>query len=226
MKSRIAVMASGGGTTVEAFIKAACRGEIQTQVELIVVSRKDAGVFERIHQLNKMFGLDIKCVLINSFTHPDSPGETTQKGRQTKAEEQAILDILQKGNYDLIANMGYMKLIGPKLVEAYGWLPKYHSIYQAKMVNTHPGLLPATKAMFGLNTQVYTLENKLPYGGQTLHLVGLGYDDGPTIAEHKVKVLPDDTPESLFARVQEVEKSYIASDIESFINARNVFLGE
>lgn len=225
MSPRIAVMASGSGTTVEAFINAGQRGEIETQVGVIIVSREDAGVFERINNLNAKYGLNIKCILINSHTHPAAPGEETKKGRQTIAEQRAILDVLEAGSYDLVANMGYMKLIGSELVEAYGWLPEYTSIYQAKMVNTHPGLLPDTKAMFGLNTQAYTLENKLPYGGQTLHLVGLGYDDGPTIAEHKVEVLPNDTPEILFARVQKVEKQYISGDIESFIKARKEYLG-
>lgn len=225
MPPRIAVMASGSGTTAEAFIRAGQRGEIETTVGLVIVSRKDAGIFERVKNLNSEYGLDIRAVLINSYTHPAVGDEIAQPGRQTIAEQQAILDVLEAGNYDLVANMGYMKLIGPKIVEAYGWLDNYTSIYQAKMVNTHPGLLPETKAMFGLNTQAYTLQNNLPYGGQTLHLVGLGYDDGPKIAEHKVTVEPSDTPESLFERVQKVEKQYIATDIESFIKARRAYLG-
>lgn len=225
MPPTIAVMASGSGTTAEAFIEAGQNGKIETQVGMVIVSRKDAGIFERIDNINKKYGLKIKTVLINSYTHPARGSEIAQPGRQTGAEQQAILDILQAGGYDLVANMGYMKLIGPKIVEAYGWVETYTSIYQAKMVNTHPGLLPATKALFGRNTQAFTLENNLPYGGQTLHVVGLGYDDGPIIAEHKVAVVPGDTPDSLFARVQAVEKMYVPTDIEEFIKARRAYLG-
>ena len=225
MPPRIAVMASGSGTTAEAFIEAGQRGDIKTQVGLVIVSRKNAGIFERINNLNSKYGLNIKTVLINSYTHPATGVEVAQAGRQTEAEQQAILDVLQAGNYDLVANMGYMKLIGPKIVEVYGWVDSYKSIYQARMVNTHPGLLPATKAMFGRNTQAFTLEHNLPYGGQTLHVVGFGYDDGPIIAEHKVAVVPGDTPDSLFERVQIVEKKYVPTDIEEFINARRAYLG-
>lgn len=220
MKPRIAVLASGGGTTVEAFIRAGQHGEITTEVGLVIVSRQDAGVFERIADLNKEFGLSIAPVLINHKTHPAAAGEAVPKGHQTAAEETAILETLQAGNFDLVANMGYMKLIGPRVVTAFGWRPDYTSLYQARMVNTHPGLLPDTKAMYGDQIQQYVLDHKLPYGGQTLHVVSEKYDEGPIIAEHKVKVEPGDTAETLFARVQATEKQYLPGDIEAFIQAR------
>ncbi len=223
MKPRIAILASGGGTTAEAFIRANQAGEIAVDVGLVIVSRKDAGVFERIDNLNKEFNLGIQATLINSQTHPAASGENVAAGGQTSAEEAAILAILLGGNYDLIASLGYMKKIGPHLVEAFGWLPEYQSAFQAKMVNTHPGLLPDTKAFYGENIQRYVLDHNLPYAGQTLHLVSEGYDEGPIIAEHKVPVRPDDTPETLFARVQATEKRFLPRDIENFINARLAF---
>lgn len=116
-----------------------------------------------------------------------------------------------------------MKKIGPNLVQAFGWLSEYKSAFQAKMVNTHPGLLPDTKAFYGENIQKYVLDHKLPYAGQTLHLVSAEYDEGPIIAEHKVRVEPSDTPETLFARVQAVEKQFLPKDIEEFIHARQAF---
>jgi phosphoribosylglycinamide formyltransferase-1 len=91
------------------------------------------------------------------------------------------------------------------------------------MVNTHPGLLPDTKGMHGLLIQQYVLDHNLPNGGQTLHLTGASYDDGPIIAEHKVPVEPGDDAETLFARVQAVEKKYLPVDIEDFINARMAY---
>jgi phosphoribosylglycinamide formyltransferase-1 len=224
MKPRIAVLASGSGTTVEAFVRAGQRNEIRTEVGLVIVSRKDAGVFERIANLNAEFGLDIKTVLINHQTHPVADGEIVVKGCQTAAEEAAILDSLQQGNYDLIALMGYMKKIGPQLIHEFGWIADYASLFQAKMVNTHPGLLPDTKGFYGENIQKYVLDHQLPYGGQTFHVVGEEYDDGPIIAEHKVPVEPGDTSETLFARVQAAEKQYLPRDIEDFIVARQAYL--
>ena len=146
--------------------------------------------------------------------------EPFERVAQAAAEQQAILETLQNGNFDLIALMGYMKRIGPQLIKAFGWQDDYTSMFQAQMVNTHPGLLPDTKGYYGANIQKYVLDNHLPYGGQTLHVVSEEYDAGPIIAEHKVPVEPDDTPDSLFARVQAVEKQYLPGDIEDFINAR------
>lgn len=220
MKPRIAILASGGGTTTEAVIRASQTREVDYDVDLVIVSRKDAGIFERIENLNKEFGLHIQAILINSVTHPAGHGENVAGGCQTAAEEAAILASLLGGSFDLVVSLGYMKRIGPNLVQAFGWLPEYKSAFQAKMVNTHPGLLPDTRAFYGQNIQQYVLDNHLPYAGQTLHLVSEEYDEGPILAEHKVPVQPDDTAETLFARVQTTEKRFLPRDLENFINAR------
>jgi len=223
MRPRIAILASGGGTTAEAFIRAGQRGHINVDVGLVICSRKDAGIFQRIAALNQEFGLSIDCLLINHHTHPAAHTEHVGRGSQTEGEELAILTTLLSGSFDLVALMGYMKRIGPHLIQAFGWLPEYTSIFQAKMVNTHPGLLPDTKAFHGENIQKYVLEHHLPYTGQTLHVVAKEYDDGPVIAEHKVPVEPGDDAESLYARVQTVEKKYLPEDIEDFIKARMAY---
>ena len=110
-----------------------------------------------------------------------------------------------------------MKRIGPNLVQTFGWLPEYKSAFQARMVNTHPGLLPETKGLYGIGVQQHVLEHGLSHGGQTLHVVAEDYDDGPVIAEHKVAVKPEDTPDSLFDRVKGVEKEHLPQDIAAFI---------
>lgn len=224
MKPRIVVLASGSGTTVDAFIRANQRGEINVNVGLVIASRKAGGIFERIAKLNAEYGLHIDCILINHHTHPADKTEHVAKGCLTAGEEAAITAAILGGNYDLVALMGYMKKISPGLVEAFGWLPEYTSAFQAQMVNTHPGLLPDTKSFYGLSIQQYVLDHNLPYSGQTLHAVSEEYDAGPIIAEHKVEVLPGDTAESLFARVQAAEKHYLPKDIEDFIKARQAYL--
>lgn len=224
MRPRIAILASGGGTTAEAFIRATQAGEISVDVGLVISSRQEAGVIQRVAALNAEFGLSIECVVINHKTHPAATGEDVPQGQQTSGEEAAILAKLLSGSYDLIALMGYMKLIGPNLIEAFGWLPAYSSAFQAKMVNTHPGLLPDTAGFYGANIQQYVLDHHLPYGGQTLHVVSAEYDAGPIIAEHKVPVEPGDTAETLFARVQAVEKQNLPKDIEDFIKARLAYM--
>lgn len=218
----IAILASGEGTTAEAFIRAGATKHIAPQIGLVICNNKKAGIFTRIQNLNSEFGLAIKTVLINSKTHPDA-ATSSQPGEQTLAEETAILEILRTANVDLISLMGYMKKIGPKLVHEFGWRSDYTDPQQAMMVNTHPGLLPETKTLYGVHVQEYVLQKGLPYSGQTLHVVAENYDDGPTLAEHKVAVEPNDTPESLFERVREAEKKYLPGDIAAFIEARRTF---
>ncbi len=223
MKPRIAILASGEGTTAEAFIRACQNGDANCEVGLVICNRRGAGIFGRIANLNAEFGLDIPCELINGLTHPAAAGEKVRRGRQTEAEETAILDILIRGKFDLIAQMGYMKHTGPRIVQRFGWRPEYTSVYQAMMVNTHPGLLPQTEGMHGDQIQQYVLDNGLEYGGQTLHVVADGYDDGPVIAEHKVPIEHGDTAASLFERVQTVEKQYLPHDIQAFIEGRREY---
>lgn len=224
MNPRIAVLASGSGTTAEAFIRAGQTGKITSEVGLVICSRQDAGIFERIKGLNAEFGLNIETVLLNNKTHPAAPGETERRGYQTVAEEAAMLQLLQASNFNLIASMGYMKHAGPSIIQTFGWRLEYKSLYQAMLVNTHPGLLPDTAAFYGEKIQQYVLDKGLPYGGQTLHLVSEEYDAGPIVAEHKVPVEPGDTAASLFARVQAVEKHFLPLDIEAFITARQAYL--
>ncbi len=223
MRPKIVILASGDGTTAEAFIRASATGTIDSEVGLIIVSRPTAGIFDRLASLNKELKLSIESLLISQSTHLAQPGEAVAKGFQTKAEEMAILDTIKNGNFDLVALMGYMKRIGPNLIKEFGWQEGYTSIYQASMLNTHPGILPDTKAMYGSQIQSYVLEHHLPYGGQTLHLVSEEYDDGPILAEHRVPVEPGDTPETLFERVQKVEKKYVPIDIDAFVKARISF---
>ena len=219
----IAVLASGGGTTVETFIHAYQAGKIDTEVGLVICSRKDAGVFQRIAGLNATYGTAIPCILINSKTHPVAADEIEMRGRQTHAEESAIIERILEGGYDLVVNMGYMKRNGPRLVYTFGWRDEYTSIYQARMLNTDPGLLPETKGLYGELVQQHVINHHLPYSGQTLHIVAEDYDDGPTIAEHKVKVRSGDTPQSLFARVQAMEKRKLPKDVQSFLTAQKVY---
>ncbi len=224
MNPRVAILASGSGTTAEAFIRASAAAKIAAQPELVIASRSNSGIIQRVENLNKELDLSIRCIVISSKTHPAAITEHVDQGAQTAAEEAAILAALAAGSFDLIALMGYMKKIGPALIEAFGWLPSYSSIFQAKMVNTHPGLLPDTKGFYGINIQKYVLDNGLPYGGQTFHVVSDKYDEGPIIAEHKVPVQDGDTPETLFERVQEVEKKHLPYDIDDFIKARLAFI--
>jgi phosphoribosylglycinamide formyltransferase-1 len=203
-KSKIAVMVSGEGTTAEAVIVASAEGHVNFTVDLVISSNEKAGIFKRIENLNQKYGLNIKCVLA--------------------ANDNEVQILLEKCKPDLIVLMGYMKKIGPELVRRFGWQDDYTNAHQTMMLNTHPGLLPATKGLYGIHVQKYVIENKLRTTGQTLHIVSENYDEGPVIAEHKVSTKPDDTPETLFERVKIIEKKYLPADIENFIEKRKKYL--
>jgi phosphoribosylglycinamide formyltransferase-1 len=221
---RIAVLASGSGTTAESFIRSIANKEVAGEVVLVISNNKAAPVFERVEKLNAELGLHIKTLHIGKSNFPAGPDEKVGFGRQTKAEEDKILNELRLAKTDLVLLLGYMKLVGPKIVSEYGWHSGRESIYQAKMINTHPGLLPETKGLYGIHVQEKVLREKRPAAGHCLFVVDGEYDDGPVISEHKITVMPDDTPEQLFEKVKDSEKKNLARDIDKFIKEQQRYL--
>lgn len=219
VKPRVAILASGGGSTAEAFIKSCESGEVSASVIAVISNQKNAGVFDKISKLNKELSVGIKCIHIGKGLYPAGLNEKVTYGRQTKLEEKAILDKLIELEVDLVLLLGYMKLVGSSIVKKYGWNTKYASVYQARMLNTHPGLLPHTKGLFGIHIQQFVLINNKP-AGHCIFAVDGEYDDGPVISQHSVPIEPDDTPEILFGRVKESEKKYLAADIQKFIGGQ------
>lgn len=220
-RPKVAVLSSGEGTTVEAVIKAWVAQPGAPMINLVICNNPKAGIFERLIKLNKDYELVIEATDISSKTHP---GSGAQKGQQTDAEEEAVLNKLLAAEVDLVWLAGYMKKIGPKLVHQFGWRSEYKSPYQAMMINTHPGLLPATKGLIGIHVQEYVLQQAQPKAGHSLHVVSEDYDEGPVVAEHKVPIKQNDTAETLFERVKASERKYLPGDIANFIQKRKEYL--
>lgn len=220
----IAILASHQGSTAEAFIRAGVNDTTLPLVSLIICNNRTAGIGRRIAGLNAELGSNIKINIINGLTHPPAADEKVYPGRQTAAEERAILEALEAGSFAAVVLMGYMKKTGLKLINRYGWRSEYSDIYQASMLNTHPGLLPFSKGFYGINLQQHVLDNHNAESGQTLHIAAENYDEGPVIAEHKVAVEPGDTAESLFRRVQLTEKRYLPGDVAEFVRGRQQYL--
>ncbi|OGL34485.1 hypothetical protein A3F65_02070 [Candidatus Saccharibacteria bacterium RIFCSPHIGHO2_12_FULL_47_16b] len=219
-RPKVAVLCSGEGTTAEAVIKTWANDAKAPMVNLVICNNPDAGIFKRLIGLNKDYELVIEATVINSQTHPGN----AKKGEQTAAEEEAILNKILAGNFNLVWLAGYMKKIGPKLVHQFGWRPEYKSIYLAMMLNTHPGLLPETIGYMGVHVQELVLKNKLQ-AGHSLHVVSEKYDEGPIVTEHNVQIESNDTPETLFERVKASERKNLPGDIANFIKKRKQYLG-
>ena len=217
-KTKVAIFASGNGSTAEAFIRSVQEKKYALEVVLLVCNNPGAPVLERVRNLNAAYGLPIQTAVINSRTQPAAQGVV--RGQQTSEEQAAILSLLQKHDISLVLLLGYQKRIGPQLIAAYGWLPEYVSPYQCNMLNTHPGLLPDTYGTHELGTQQYVLDHGMRETGHTINAVSAEYDTGPVVAENRVPVLPDDTAETLYARVQATEKQHIAADVMAFVDAQ------
>lgn len=217
-RPRVAILASGGGTTAESFIKSTIAGKIPAEVVLVISNKPSAGVITKVDKINQEKDQDIKVLCIGKSNYPAQSDENILPGEQTTAEEEAILSALRANEVDLIFLLGYMKRVGRKIVGQYGWNKKFKSVFEASMFNTHPGLLPTTGGLFGVKVQEKVLATKQPTAGHCIFAVDYGYDDGPTITEHKVEILADDTPESLFERVKKSEKDHLTEDVNYFLD--------
>jgi formyltetrahydrofolate-dependent phosphoribosylglycinamide formyltransferase len=107
------------------------------------------------------------------------------------------LDALAAHRIDLIVLAGYLKLVPPAVVER----------FRERIVNIHPALLPAFggPGMYGHRVHEAVIASGQRTSGATVHLVDEAYDRGAILAQERVPVLPDDTADTLAARVLEVE---------------------
>lgn len=227
----IAVLASGSGTTFRATADAIHDGLVDFDIGLVITDRATAGVLEQVAEVNQLYGMKIKTAIINKKRYS---GGAQGRG-QTREEAEATIEVLKKHHINHVALMGYMRIIAPQLIDEYGWKPEYanedpkhRGMYSARMTNTHPGILPATLDTYGRHTQAKVLELGLKETAHTVHVVAAGVDEGPIIAEHRVHVFapskyPEhlaDTPESLFARVQRIEKAHLPLDLDAFLKTQ------
>ena len=172
---KVAIFASGNGTNYEELAKHFKAGDIPGQLSLLFCDHPDAQVIVRA----KKFG---------------TPVETfTVKSCQSKQKyEEKILQILQKYQIDFIALAGYMRIIGPTILEQ----------YQGKIINLHPAYLPEYP---GLNSIERAFKDKVAQTGVTVHYIDSGLDSGTIIEQVHVPIKSDDTEHSLEMRVHEYE---------------------
>ncbi len=187
----IAVFASGGGTNLQALIDAGKRGEFSGKISAVISNNSQAYALIRATSEN------IPTFHVSNKTHPDPVPFT-----------KCLLDILRAHSINLIVLAGYMKLLPPEVVRA----------YRSRIINIHPALLPkyGGKGMYGLNVHKAVLDSGDKISGATVHFVTEGYDLGPIIIQRTVPVLADDTPESLAARVLEIEHKILPLAVGMF----------
>lgn len=216
-KTKIAILASHSGTTVEALLHGIQNGTLDAEVTLVISNNEHAGVFDKVDRFNSM-GMRIGKRWIHAEDQP--------RGDQTRKEAQDILDEIQINGVTLVLLLGYMKRVVAPLLPPAIKSPETPVSENTKnthnfvMLNNHPSIPADTPGMIGRDAQVRILELGLPNSAITTHFVEAEYDTGDIVAQHLVPVLPGDDADTLFAAVQASEKANIARDIDKFIKER------
>jgi phosphoribosylglycinamide formyltransferase 1 len=177
----VAVLLSGSGRTLDNVLRAIAAGELPCSVRVVVSSKPGVR------------GLEIAAAA-------GIPALVLQR-RQFASDEaysDAIYAAIRPYEPELILLAGFLR----KLVVPPAW--------ENRILNIHPALLPemaaaAGKGYYGERVHAAVLASGAATSGATVHVVDNGYDTGPVVMRATVPVLPDDTPESLAARVFEAE---------------------
>ena len=183
---KLAVLASGSGTTLQAVIDAIVSSKLDSKIVLVVSDKKNALALTRA----RMAGVDTY----------------TLEATTAEKRDEELHEVLVKADPDLVVLAGYLKLIGPKVLEDF------------YVINTHPSLLPkyGGKGMHGMHVHQAVVDNHEKESGVTLHFVNSEYDRGPVIWQTHVPVYPEDTADDVSARVQAAEKTQLVSMLKAF----------
>ena len=177
-KARIAVFVSGGGTNLEALLKAQEAGAIpHGEIVLVCASNETA------------------YALTRAANH-GVPGVAVPKKKLSQAEfEAALNEHLKEHRIDLIVLAGFLSILSEEFVKQ--WLDR--------IINIHPSLIPSFcgKDYYGLRVHEAALEKGVKVTGATVHIVNEIPDGGRILLQKAVEVQPDDTPEVLQRRVME-----------------------
>lgn len=180
--TRVAVFASGSGTTLQAILDAFAAPRSATSAEIVVVvsNNPDAYALERARRAG------VPAVVAD------------HRGRSRDAFEADLAAAVETYRADLICLAGFLRILSPTFVAR----------YRGRILNTHPALLPAFGGvgMYGERVHRAVLAAGTPTSGCTIHLVDEVPDGGPIVAQTVVPVLDGDTPASLAERVQAEER--------------------
>lgn len=183
---RIGVLASHEGTTLQAILDACAAGEITARVVTVISNNSDSGALRRARAAGT------EAVHLSSKTHPEP-----------SALDAAIILALTEQEADVVMLAGYMKKLGPALLER----------YRGRILNTHPALLPkfGGHGMYGMRVHEAVLRAGETESGSSVHLVDAEYDTGRVLAQTQVPVEAGDTPETLAQRVQAAERRLLVA---------------
>lgn len=176
---RLAVLISGGGTTMQNLAELIEAGRLNAKISVVISSREEAGGLERASRLK-----------LPSFVVP-RPGYDT-----AEAFSDDVFGLVRDTGADLVCMAGFLSLLT---------IP---DDYAHNVINIHPALLPAFggQGMYGRHVHKAVLAAGCKLSGCTVHFADPEYDRGPIIVQRACPVEEDDTPDTLAARVIEQER--------------------
>ena len=181
---RLALMASGTGSNVEILLSEKQAGNLPfVDWILLGCDRPNAPVVQKAESYR-----------LKTWVH--SPSEFADKTQYEKSLHQ----VLSQEEIDGIVLAGYMRLIGPTLLEH----------WEGRIINLHPSLLPSFPGQHSIRD---ALEHRVKFTGCTVHFVDEGVDTGPIIAQESVPVFSTDTPETLAKRIHRAEHSLLPKTV-------------
>jgi phosphoribosylglycinamide formyltransferase-1 len=176
VKRRVAILISGRGSNMAALIQAATAEDFPAEIAVVISNRADAGGLERARATG------IPTVTI----------ESKPFGKDRAAFEAVLQSALDEHRIDLICLGGFMRLFTAEFVQR----------WYGRMLNIHPSMLPAFP---GLDPHGQALRAGVKISGATVHFVIPETDAGPILMQGAVAVRDDDTPDTLAARILQIE---------------------
>ena len=190
MKSKVAVLVSGGGTNLQTLIDYEAEHKVECPYEIVVVisDHKDAFALERAQKA----GIPTAVTSPFSVMGKDMAQNATRDEKRL-AVSNAMLEHCQKYGAQIIVEAGCLTVLSGDILKNYA----------NKIINLHPALLPkfGGVGMWGHHVHEAVLAAGEIESGCTVHLVNEVCDGGEILLQKKVPVLPDDTPETLYARI-------------------------
>lgn len=195
MSRRVGVLVSGRGSNLQALLDAESRGELSGQIVVVISNKSKALALERARKLN------ISTMLVTKSEFPE---------RQDYDEQ--VAEVLRCYKVDLVVLAGYMRMLTEQFIDE----------FQGRIINVHPSLLPSFK---GVKAQWQAIEFGAKVSGCSTHFVTFEMDAGPIIMQKAVPILPNDTGETLSARILPEEHKILVKSVRLFCEDKLRFIG-
>jgi len=192
-RCRAAILISGSGSNLQAFIDQVAEGRLDLDIAIVLSNHPDAFGLQRAHNAS------ISTVCIQHADYADR-----------ESFDRAMAASLDEHKIDLLILAGFMRILSP-------WFVRH---YEGRILNIHPALLPAYP---GLNTHQRVLDAGDQWHGSSVHFVTEELDGGPLVMQGRLPVTPGQSAADLAARVQAVEHQIYPKAAALYANGSLVF---